>query len=73
LRRERDDLLATAIPLRAEVESLRSDRDELVKLRSEIEILRRRKRSLEDVLAGRPRSPEDAKASADPYQRFHDS
>lgn len=73
LRRERDDLLATAIPLRAEVAALRSDREELVALQSEVEILRRRKRSLEDAMAGRPRPADQRKPGNDGHQRFHDS
>jgi hypothetical protein len=73
LRRERDDLLAVAIPLRNEVAALRSDKEELVALRSEIEILRRRKRSLEDAMAGRPRSSQQKSAEPNGYQRFHDS
>jgi hypothetical protein len=73
LRRERDDLLAAAIPLRKEVAELRSDKEELAELRSEIEILRRRKHSLEDAVAGRPRAPEQKGAGPSGYQRFHDS
>lgn len=73
LRRERDDLLAVAIPLREEVAALRRDKEELVALRSEIEILRRRKRSLEDAMAGRPRSSERKTVGPSGYQRFHDS
>ncbi len=73
LRRERDDLLAAAIPLRKEVAALRSDKEELAGLRSEIEVLRRRKLSLEDAMAGRPRAPEQSNAGPSGYQRFHDS
>ncbi len=74
LRRERDELLAIARPLSAEVAELESKQEELISLRTDIQVLRRRKSSLEKSLAALGRAPEIVRrGSRAGKQVFHDS
>jgi uncharacterized coiled-coil DUF342 family protein len=70
LRLGRDELLATAVSLNAEVSDLQSKQRELILLRSEIQALRTRKSSLERSTASLHRPKERLRWGR---TEFHDS